>query len=965
VDRLEAGIGLSQAMRALAGVPEVLRPAVQEQLGALGDALTPASAALRGALPRVFAASPFVAQVCVRDPARFGRWAADRWLESPSAPGGIGARVQALAGDAGSDDAFMTALRQLRNAEMARLALRELAGWATLEETLAGVSDLAEAACQAAVARAGAALAARFGQPRAEGGGAAAPFVLGMGKLGGRELNFSSDVDLIFGFTAPGETDGGSPIANEQYFEKLVQRVTRYLGQRTGDGFVFRVDWMLRPFGSAGPPAMAAAAMEQYYQAHGREWERYAFIKARVVAGDRGAGQALLKALQPFVYRRYLDFTAVGSLRELKRSIEAEVARQELHDNIKLGDGGIREIEFVVQAFQLMRGGQEPALRDTRLRPVLRYLGQAGHLPADSAQALEQAYVFLRRLENAIQMYHDEQTHELPEGAAPRAALQAALGYASWPALAHEIGRVRATVGAEFRRLFAAPVEPAREAGPGAAVAALWDPAGGAADAAAMLAPLGFRTDPAGLAEDIRALRQSRLVRALSEASQQRLEALVALVLADALHTPAPETVARRVLEVIGAIAGRSTYLTLLRESAVARAQLVRLCAASPWIADFIAQAPVLLDQLIDERTLYAPPEREEMRAELEERFANVAKGDTEGAMNALRLFRQEMMLRVAASDLVQALPLVKVSDRLTWLAEVVLQKALALNWAEMAQDWGTPRRADGAAAGFAVIAYGKFGGIEMGYGSDVDIVFLHDCDALEGDSAGGPRSLPNEVWLSRLAQRIINWLSTQTSAGRAYEVDLELRPDGRRGLTVNTLRGFAQYQLENAWTWEHQALTRARAVAGEPRLQQAFAQLRREVLVRPRDAEALRRDVRQMRARMRQHLDRSRDGVFDVKQGEGGLTDIEFLTQYLVLRHAHAHPALADWSDNWRQTDALVAAGVLDAAPAQVLVETYRAYRAWLHARDLQQADHLADDSQFKEQRAAIRALWQKIMEL
>jgi glutamate-ammonia-ligase adenylyltransferase len=914
-------------------------------------------------LPRVRSASPFVASVCDQEPKRFARWRAGGWFGKPWRPGALARIVQALAKKAVDDAGFMAALRTLRNEQMARIALRDIAGWAELDETLGALSELADASIEAALAFAQRQLQARHGVPRAESGDEVRPFILGMGKLGGRELNFSSDVDLICGYTGLGETDGRQSIANEQYFEKLVQQLTRLLAQRTAEGFVFRVDWLLRPFGASGPPAMTAHAMEDYYQAHGREWERYAFIKARCVAGGRDAGDALLKALQPFVYRRYLDFNAVGALREMKRMIEAEVARKELHDNIKLGDGGIREVEFIVQAFQLMRGGQEPQLRDARLRPVLRYLGQAGHLPVETCAELDRAYVFLRRLENAVQMQHDAQAHDLPEDDAGREALRLALDYPEWPALAQDIQGVRAAVSREFDRFFGAPVEPARERGAGAAAALLWSADPDAAAARAAVAALGFRADPDAVVADVRELRQSRLARALSEASLQRLETLVALLLEEAAQTAAPETVLRRVLGVIGAIAGRATYLTLLRESASARAQLVRLCAASPWIADFIAGTPMLLDTLIDERVLYAPPEREELRAELDERFANVAPDDTEGAMNALRLFRQEMMLRVAASDLVQALPLVKVSDRLTWLAEVILQKTLALNRASMADEYGVPRRRDGKPVAFAVIAYGKFGGVEMGYGSDVDVVFLHDCDALDAETQGGPRALANEVWLARLAQRLIHWLSTQTSAGRVYEVDLELRPDGRRGLTVNALAAFTQYQRESAWTWEHQALTRARPVAGEPALQQAFVSLRQEVLTRPRDPARLQAEVRDMRAKMRQHLDKSRDGRFDVKHGRGGLTDIEFITQYLVLRHAHAHPALVEWPDNWRQTDALVAAGVLLPAQARVLIDSYREYRAWLHARDLQQAESMADDSQFQAARAAVSALWRELL--
>jgi glutamate-ammonia-ligase adenylyltransferase len=518
-------------------------------------------------------------------------------------------------------------------------------------------------------------------------------------------------------------------------------------------------------------------------------------------------------------------------------------------------------------------------------------------------------------------------------------------------------------VSTEFDRLFAAPAKAAPDSRSRAAVALLW---GGANDAATTraLAETGFGDESPAVAEAVRALRGSHLVRTLSDATLGRLQTLVERVLDEALAQPDPPGVARRVLDVLGAIAGRSTYLTLLLESASARGQLLRLCAASPWITGLIAQSPVLLDNLIDERTLYAPPEREEMRAELAERFANVTPGDTESAMNALRLFRQESMLRIAAADVVKALPLVKVSDRLTWLAETILDKTLALNWDVLAQEYGVPRRANGTPVGFAVIAYGKFGGIEMGYASDLDIVFLHDCDALQQETAGGARALANEAWLARLAQRMIHWLSTQTSAGRVYEVDLELRPDGRRGLTVNALGAFEAYQKGSAWTWEHQALTRARPVAGTARLQEAFRAVRRDVLMRKRDPSALRRDVVQMRDRMRRHLDKSRPGAFDVKHGRGGLTDIEFITQYLVLAHAHAHPALVEWSDNWRQTDALVSAGVVTRAQAATLIDSYRDYRAWLHARDLQQAEVMADDSQFAAARAAVTALWRVYLE-
>jgi glutamate-ammonia-ligase adenylyltransferase len=907
---------------------------------------------------RVLAASPFVEQVAARDAAGWARWLKSGGLDTAHKPGTIAKALRAATARARDEAQFMRALRVFRMERMARIAARDLAGKAPLAETLAAVSELADAACAAALAFAEQALQKLHGAPRDEAGKPVTAYVLGMGKLGGGELNFSSDIDLILGYSAHGETDGRHGLATEQYYEKLARLFTRYLAEPTPDGFVFRVDWLLRPFGASGPPAMASAALEEYYQTHGREWERYAMIKARVVAGDAKAGEALLAALRPFVYRRYLDFNAIGALRDMKRMIAAEVQRKELDANIKLGAGGIREIEFIVQAFQLMRGGKEPPLRERRLLPVLDYLGTT-YLPPATAAELREAYEFLRRVENAIQMRGDEQRHEPPDDPAPRAALAAALGFDGWDALARRLKAVRARVQGEFSRLFAEPDAGGEDPQLAAAVAAAWR--GDVAGAGEALARAGFPDDAGALAEASHALRDSLLARTLSEASLRRLEDLVARVLADARGEKAPGLAALRTLRVIAAIAGRATYLTLLRENAGARAQLLRLCAASPWIPTLLAQSPILLDQLLDARTLYAPPDREQMRAELDAQLRHVAPGDTEAEMNLLRAFRQEVTLRVAAADLVEALPLVKVSDRLTWLAEVILEATLARVRAEMTAQYGEPRRGR-KPVGFGVAAYGKFGGIEMGYGSDLDVLFLHDCEDLQAPTRGGAKSLPAEVWLSRLAQRVIHWLSTQTSAGRAYEVDLELRPDGRRGLTVSSLKAFREYQKENAWTWEHQALTRARAVAGDASLRAAFEDVRREVLARPRDAAKLRDDVVAMRERMRGALDKAGSARFDVKQGEGGLTDIEFITQYLVLRHAAAHPALLDWPDHWRQTEALAAAGLLPAEQAQALIEIYRAYRGWLHRRSLQQLDALAPAGEFAAERERARALWRGV---
>ncbi|MGH8540150.1 MAG: bifunctional [glutamate--ammonia ligase]-adenylyl-L-tyrosine phosphorylase/[glutamate--ammonia-ligase] adenylyltransferase [Stenotrophobium sp.] len=921
--------------------------------------------ALAAAAARVFAASPFVRQVCELDAELFPGWLESGLFENSRAPGETARLIAAGCADAADEAALMRVLRQLRRRAMVRIAFRDLAGFAPLDETLGDLSDLADASCACALEHAAKNLQSRWGKPRGESGADAHPVILGMGKLGGHDLNFSSDIDLIFCYTEAGETSGANSVSNEEYFNRLAQDTARILSARTADGFVFRVDTMLRPFGSAGAPAWSFDAMESYYQTHGREWERYAFIKARPIAGDLEAGATLLKTLRPFVYRRYLDYTAIVSLRELKRMIEDDVRRKGMEDNIKLGAGGIREIEFIVQSFQLVRGGQEAPLRDSRLRVVLRYLAQAGHLSAQTATELDEAYIFLRRVENAIQMYADEQTHALPKSAEARAALCMAMDAADWKELGTRLERIRDFVQREFGRVFGEPVAPqaGQASGLQSVVDAIWNRLSSEQDSLSALQAQGFTAQTQNLLDALNDLRNARLVRAMQETSALRLQALLTPLLAECLRQARPTEAALRTLTIVSAIAGRSTYLTLLHESETARAHLVQLCAASPWLTDLLAQSPVLLDNLLDARTLYAPPERAELAADLAARCAHFGANDTEAAMDVLRRYQKEITLRVAAADVMHALPLVKVSDRLTWLAEVIVNQALAFAWAEMRAQYGQPLRADGRPAAFAVIAYGKFGGIEMGYGSDIDLVFLHDCDALDAESVQGPRAINNSVYFSRLAQRLINWLATQTPAGRAYEVDMQLRPSGNSGLLVTSLKSYADYQRDKAWTWEHQALTRARPVAGDEALGQAFRQLRAEVLMRSREPRKLRDEIVDMRAKMRQHLEKKVPGKWDVKQGEGGMTEVEFITQFLVLRDAHKDAAIVEWSDNWRQINALEHAGSVSAAQKAALIETYRRYRAWTHVRGLQLEDALAEAGQFDAERETIRSSWQTLL--
>jgi len=881
-------------------------------------------------------------------------------------PGEMAAQIAAAVTVAATGDdtaAVMKALRDSRRRNMARIAWRDLAMGTPLDETLNDLSDLADACTSAALGEVERRLQLRHGVPRSETGEQIRPVVLGMGKLGGRELNFSSDIDLIFCHTDAGETDGTRSISSDEYFIKLAQETTKLLLAQTEDGFVFRVDTMLRPFGSAGALSASFAALEDYYQTHGREWERYALIKARPIAGDLQAGQRLLQMLRPFVYRRYLDFNAIGSLRALKKLIEDEVARKGLEDNIKVGAGGIREIEFIVQSFQLVRGGADPSLRDSRLRPTLRMLGAKGFLTTEIAVELDAAYVFLRRMENAIQMHDDQQTHALPGSDAGRKALLAALDASSWEDLMAQLAKVREFVRTQFAQVFATDRE-AESSPHQALVAALWNATLSGDDALEALYATGFKATPQTVLTQIEALRGVRLVRAMREQTAQHLQVLLALLFDEALKQVTPELTLVRMLHVIEAVAGRSNYLTLLRESTAARSSLARLCAASPWLTEFIARAPIVLDSLLDARTLYAPPLRDDLFSELARRCALLqVPEDTERAMDALRHYQREITLRVAAADLIEALPLVQVSDRLTWLAEAIVAQALKYAWDEMRAQYGTPLNQSGEAAGFAVVGYGKFGGIELGYGSDLDLVFLHDCDTADGDSSGGPRTINNAAYLSRLAQRVINWLATQTPAGRAYEVDMELRPNGRSGMLVSSLRSFEDYQLNSAWTWEHQALTRARYVAGDAHIGAAFERIRSQVLMRPREVDKLRGEIVDMRAKMRGKLDKSTAGLWDIKQGDGGLVDLEFITQYLVLRDAHKDERIAHWSDNWRQLEALASAGSIATGDKDNLIQCYRHLRVWAHAASLRAEGSLAPHGQFTDERTQVIGLRKAIL--
>jgi glutamate-ammonia-ligase adenylyltransferase len=906
----------------------------------------------------VFEASEFAALACTRHPALLHGLVTSGDLTRSYEPGAMRERLATALADVSDEPTLHAALRRFRREQMVRIVWRDLARLAPLGETLEDLTELADACIDAALERLHAWTAAQYGVPRDAEGREQRLVVIGMGKLGARELNLSSDIDLIYAFEAEGETDGARALSNGELFLRLGQRLTRALDAVTADGYVFRVDLRLRPFGDAGPLVMSFDAFEDYYQSQAREWERYAMIKARVVAGDREAGARLTDLLRPFVYRRYLDFGAIESLRDMKRLISRELHKKGMDANVKLGPGGIREIEFIGQAFQLIRGGRD---RDLQIRPILAVLERIGErnlLPGYVLRELREAYELLRLVENRLQAWRDEQTHLLPADEVGRLRLARAMGFADWEGFSVVLERHRRRVQGHFDSVFAAPQAEGENEQP---LTVLWRRPGSADEAPRMLREAGF-DDPVAARARLDAFRDTPALRYLGVRGRERLDQLMPLVLEAVAQARSPGVTLDRVLGLLEAVARRTAYLALLVENPLALSQLVRLAAESAWIAGELTRHPLLLDELLDPRRLYQPLRLDELRTELAAQLAAVDAEDDEQQMERLRLFARSNRLRVAAADLAGVIPLMVVSDYLTWIAEAASGAVLDHAWRYLVARHGRPSGVEGTDKGFAVIGYGKVGGLELGYGSDLDLVFLHGNVSASGTTDGG-RPIADDLFYVRLGQRMIHLYTARTGSGVLYDVDMRLRPSGNAGLLVSSLQAFASYQQNDAWTWEHQALLRARPIAGDPTVADRFNAIRRAVLSRPRDPVALRDEVREMREKMRASLDRSGKGRFDVKQGPGGVADIEFMVQYSVLRWAHQHPDLLDWTDNVRQLATLARHRLLEGDAAERLADAYRAFRAVIHRNALHELPALAPEDQLADERALVRNLWQALM--
>jgi glutamate-ammonia-ligase adenylyltransferase len=851
---------------------------------------------------------------------------------------------------------------------MVRIAWRDLAGWAHLEETLSDLTSFADAAINTSCEFARRPLVARYGEPCSESGVVQPLVVVGMGKLGGGELNFSSDVDLVLLFPEYGETNGARSIANEEFFTRLGQGLVRMLETPTQDGIVLRVDLRLRPFGDSGPLVASFASFEDYLPRHGRDWERYAYVKARAITAPQQYEEIRAAAVRPFVYRRYLDFGVFESLRDMKGLIAREVERRELADHVKLGPGGIREIEFIVQSFQLIRGGRDRRLQTPSLFKALATLGESRLLPPNVVAELHAAYVYLRRLENRLQMLGDAQVHQLPEDAASRQRIAAAMGAADWPALLQELNRHRTRVSSHFRFVVFGGGEPERNAVK-IDLGRFWDSQAETAALTESLASAGFAE--AGEASRILLeLRASSLVRRLDEPGRKRLQSLLPALLSDIAASGAQLPVLRRILRIIEAIGQRSAYFALLQENSAARARLVELCGHGDFLAQQIASYPLLLDELIDERLLSDTMGRAELARELALRMELVQEDDPERQVEALRHFQRAAIFRVGVADLTGRMPVMQVSDRLTDIAELIVERAMQLSWQQITAQYGVPLCDDGTGlrpVRIAAAGYGKLGGMELGYSSDLDLVFLHDSrgERQETDStkAGAPRSIDNQVFFVRLAQRIVHLLTMHSAAGRLYEVDVRLRPSGKGGMLVTSIRAFAEYQRKEAWTWEHQALLHARSVAGAPELRADFEAIRMDVLSNHVRRDTLRTEVRTMRERMRKELSKATESQFDIKQDAGGVADIEFLAQYWALRWAKDYPPVAMFSDTIRQLESVASADLVPQVTVDLLIVAYQAYRVRTHHLSLMNEKPIVGSGEFVTERAAVTRIWNRAM--
>ncbi len=958
-------------------IPELLRARVEDKVCSYTETLTAQlksdSEVIDPSWSRVIALSDYVSDTCQTNPELVLQLIAANQLREQYSDDAYHTRLREALGEHNAD--LDSVLRRFRCREMIRIIWRDLNRFADLEETTRDLSNLADACVAISLDILYQKFCRKYGTPKgATTGDAQAMTVLALGKLGARELNLSSDIDLIFFYDEQGEVDislldaePGSKgnITNQEFFTRLSRALIKCLNETHSDGFVFRVDMRLRPYGESGALILSRSAFEKYYLEQGRDWERYAFIKARVIAGDLNSGQSVLVWLRPFVYRKHLDYGAIESLRTMKSLIDKEVKKRELQSDIKLGPGGIREIEFIAQCHQLIWGGQDQRLQERRLIKVLDLIRERADIPAEQVERLKLAYQFLRNTEHVIQAESDSQTQKLPVSDISRCRLAFGMGFGSWEEFTTALNIHREHVSRCFQQLIQTSDMELDELVEGELVwSSLWRNIGEDDRVAETLSHYGF-TD---ISRSMRLLKHTRdMVEGenVREITSNRFNKLMPSLLGLIAKEGAPDEALIRVVAIAEAIFRRSTYMAFLIENPDAMTRMVSCCAASAWIAEQLRQQPVLLYELTDQKNHAEMPDKNALVELLEQYLQQMDPDDLGEQMDALRRFKNGHQLRAAVLELSNLLPVMKVSDYLTWLAEAVLDRVVRLAWHHLESKHGAPVHEDGSlcSPSFAIIGYGKLGGIELGYGSDLDLVFIHDC-AREGSTTGS-KSISNITFYTRLAQRIIHILGSVTAAGVLYEIDMRLRPSGRKGPLAASLRAFEKYQKEDAWTWEHQALVRARFVAGDVMLADKFLAIREQILRTPRDLEELGGKITEMRQKMRDALlsKEFQGHGFDIKHEKGAIVDVEFMIQYAVLAWSSRFPQLCEYSDNFRILGILGSCGLLEEEEVAALQSAYLTLRAASHFQAL---GGKLDEKAFRtleDSRQQVISVWDKLL--
>lgn len=859
-----------------------------------------------------------------------------------------------------TEEQLQQTLRLLRRKYLTGMAIADLCSQASLPISLTNLSNFADALIASARDWLSEFCYGLWGQPQNDDGECQPLLIYAMGKLGGKELNFSSDIDLIFSYPEGGQTVGARrSLDNQQFFVRLGQKLITALNQPTVDGFVFRVDMRLRPFGESGPLVMNFASLENYYQDQGRDWERYAMLKARLI-GEHPVHLQLQQMLKPFVFRRYIDFSVIESFRKMKMMISQEARRRQLQYNIKLGAGGIREVEFIAQVFQLIRGGRIPELQERNLLTALSLLLKHECISASSKQVLEQAYCFLRRSENAIQAFADQQTQQLPDDEKNQLRLAYIMGFTDWPTYLSACQAEMRAVNNEFAQLVGEESESTQNTDE--QWVTYWLSDWHLEESCQWL----LNIQPDWPADDIHKhvlhFKIDTKKRSLGQRGRLILDKLMPVILGLLSTDSKPELTLSRVLLVLNQIVTRTAYLELLYENPGALQQLLKLCRASEWIAQLLSKFPLLLDELIDPKLLYAIPQQVDYGRLCQEALMRIPEDDLEAQMEALRQFKQTMQLKIAAADITGILPVMQVSDNLTFLGEAVITEVVNMAWQQMVYRYGQPvHTLVTGTKNFAVIGYGKLGGFELGYGSDLDLVFVHNSPP--GDVTNGNKVISAMQFYLKLGQRIQHLFNTRTASGILYEADMRLRPSGNSGAMVIHIDSYYKYLQEEAWTWEHQALVRARVVYSDEQLSTRFDQVRQAILGTSRDSSSLQVDVVKMRKKMRDHLDKSKGDLLDVKQSEGGLADIEFIAQYLVLAHSQSHPQLCQFSDNVRIFGKLAQVSIITETEAEQLTTAYCGLRDLGHALVLQNEKALVSNEVMQIERENVKVIWQKYL--